>query len=123
MDTISSLQIERLKFVPQLPEIFHTSGATVESVDKQILSPAKDESSIHWRIPQELVEKEWFIEADVTRFIAKFIHTFNRDASITKLLDSTSKINKLLGRRRAAAGDAAARSRQKAEAAELPLSF
>ncbi len=50
-------------------------------------------------LPPELIKKEWFIEADVTKFLAKFIHSFNRDASITKLLNSTSKINKLIGRK------------------------
>ena len=75
-------------------------------------------------VPQDLREKEWFIEADVTRFIAKFIHTFNRDASITKLLDSTSKINKLLGgRRRSSTRDTISRTKQKTELAELPLSY
>ena len=49
-------------------------------------------------IPPELLEREWFVVADATRFIAKFIHSFNQDHSITRLLDSTEKINKLLGR-------------------------
>ncbi len=50
-------------------------------------------------IPQALKEKEWFVSADVTRFISKFIHTYNQDSSITRFLDSTDKINKLLGRK------------------------
>ncbi len=49
-------------------------------------------------IPQELADREWFIVTDMTKFMAKFIHSFNQDASITKLLNSTEKINKLLGR-------------------------
>ncbi len=49
-------------------------------------------------VPDELRQREWFVEVDVTKFIAKFIHTFNQDGSITRLLDSTDKINKLLGR-------------------------
>ncbi|NQZ67994.1 MAG: ribose-phosphate diphosphokinase [Lentisphaeria bacterium] len=48
-------------------------------------------------IPKELAEKEWFVSVDVTRFVGMFIYTFNRDGSVTKLLDSTEKINKLLG--------------------------
>ncbi|MCH2175634.1 MAG: ribose-phosphate diphosphokinase [Lentisphaeria bacterium] len=48
-------------------------------------------------VPDALADNEWFVEVDVTNFIATFIHTFNRDGSITKLLDSTSKINRLLG--------------------------
>ena len=50
-------------------------------------------------IPTELMNRDWFTAADVTRFIAKFIHSFNQDLSITKLLDSTEKINQLLGRK------------------------
>jgi ribose-phosphate pyrophosphokinase len=46
----------------------------------------------------ELLERSWYIPVDVTRFIAKFIYTFNQDASVTRLLDSTGKINRLLGR-------------------------
>ncbi len=49
-------------------------------------------------ITPELQKREWFCEVDVTRFLAKFIHTFNTDNSVTRLLDSTSKISKLLGR-------------------------
>ena len=50
-------------------------------------------------IPEELLSREWFCEVDVTRFLAKFIHTFNLDGSVTKLLDSTEKISRLLGRK------------------------
>ena len=50
-------------------------------------------------VPPGLMNREWFIAADVTRFIAKFIHSFNQDLSITKLLDSTEKINQLLGKK------------------------
>jgi ribose-phosphate pyrophosphokinase len=50
------------------------------------------------QVSSELAKREWFCEVDVTRFIAKFIHTFNQDGSVTKLLDSTERINKLLGR-------------------------
>lgn len=49
-------------------------------------------------MPPDIVGREWFVTADVTPFIAKFIHTFNHDGSITKLLDSTERISMLLGR-------------------------
>ncbi len=49
-------------------------------------------------IPPELLAREWFVPVDVTKFIAKFIRTFNQDKSVSRLLDSTEKINKLLGR-------------------------
>lgn len=49
-------------------------------------------------VSDELAEREWFTAVDVTRFIAKFVHTFNQDGSVTRLLDSTEKINKMLGK-------------------------
>ena len=49
-------------------------------------------------IPKELMEKEWFVPVDVTKFIAKFVRTFNQDKSVSRLLDSTERISKLLGR-------------------------
>ncbi|RMD80461.1 MAG: ribose-phosphate diphosphokinase [Lentisphaerae bacterium] len=49
-------------------------------------------------LPDELKSRKWFKIADVTRFLAKFIFTYNQDGSVTRLLDSTHKINKLLGR-------------------------
>ena len=51
------------------------------------------------RIAPDVANRDWFISVDVTKFIGKFIHSFNQDASITKLLDSTERINKLLGRK------------------------
>lgn len=49
-------------------------------------------------IPPALLEREWFVPVDVTKFIAKFIRTFNQDKSVSRLLDSTERISKLLGR-------------------------
>lgn len=49
-------------------------------------------------IRQELRQKEWFVPVDVTKFIAKFIMNSNEDKSVSKLLDSTARINELLGR-------------------------
>lgn len=49
-------------------------------------------------VPEALAKRPWFVTVDVTKFIALFIYTFNQDGSITKLLDSTEKINRLLGR-------------------------
>jgi hypothetical protein len=45
-----------------------------------------------------LLEKEWFVPVDVTKFIAKFILNFNQDKSVSRLLDSTNRISELLGR-------------------------
>ena len=61
-------------------------------------------------IPDELRN----VAVDVTRFIAKFIHIFNQDGSITQLLDSTDKINQLLGRQLPGREPAQAGARQAA---------
>ena len=49
-------------------------------------------------IREELRQREWFVPVDVTKFIAKFIRHFNQDKSVSRLLDSTTRINQLLGR-------------------------
>ena len=62
-------------------------------------------------LPAELKSRPWFVTVDITPFLAKFIHTFNQDGSITRLLDSTERINKLIGRKlpgRSPKGEAAA---------------
>lgn len=49
-------------------------------------------------LPPDLLARPWFVDADVTPFIAKFIYMFNQDASVTRLMNSTERINRLLGR-------------------------
>jgi len=51
-------------------------------------------------LPAELQSRPWFLSADVTPFIAKFIYMFNQDASITRLLNNTERVNRLVGRER-----------------------
>jgi len=47
-------------------------------------------------IPEEIKNRPWFVEADLSKFIAKIINTLSRDESISPLLDCTTRIRKLL---------------------------
>lgn len=47
-------------------------------------------------IPQEVKEKEWFTEVDMSTYLSKVIDYLNYDKSLSSLLDSTHKINNLL---------------------------
>ena len=44
----------------------------------------------------ELKEKDWFVEADMSKFIAYIIAGSNQNKSMTKLLDPHDKINELI---------------------------
>ncbi len=47
-------------------------------------------------VPKEIKERPWFVEVDLSKFIAKIINTLNHDDSISPLLDSTQRIKRLL---------------------------
>jgi ribose-phosphate pyrophosphokinase len=47
----------------------------------------------------ELAEAEWYVSVDISRFIALYIDSFNRNESVSRLLDNTSKIRSLLKKR------------------------
>ena len=48
--------------------------------------------------PKELFEKEWYVEADMSKYIAAIINSLNHDASIGNVLSPTEKIQKLIRR-------------------------
>ena len=48
--------------------------------------------------PQELLEKEWYVEADMSKYIAAIINSLNHDASIGNVISPTEKILKLIRR-------------------------
>ena len=48
--------------------------------------------------PQELLEKEWYVEADMSKYIAAIINSLNHDASIGNVISPTEKIQKLIRR-------------------------
>ena len=48
--------------------------------------------------PKELFEKEWYVEADMSKYIAAIINSLNHDASIANVLSPREKIQKLIRR-------------------------
>ena len=44
----------------------------------------------------ELQQAPWFIEANMARYVSLLIDAVNHDASLSKLISPTTKINKLL---------------------------
>ena len=48
--------------------------------------------------PQSLLEREWYLEADMSKYLAAIINSFNHDVSIGAALTSTDKIQKLVQR-------------------------
>lgn len=44
----------------------------------------------------ELLSREWYVSVELSKYIAYFIDTLNHDMSVSSLLDSSSKIDKLL---------------------------
>ncbi len=55
--------------------------------------------------PPELLEKPWFHEVDVSKYIAYFITALNHDVSISKIIDPHSKIKSLLQKYGVKGGD------------------
>ena len=47
-------------------------------------------------VPDEIRNRPWFCEVDLSRFCAKIISTLNHDESISPLLDATFRFRKLL---------------------------
>ncbi|MEO0123127.1 MAG: ribose-phosphate pyrophosphokinase [candidate division WOR-3 bacterium] len=68
-----------------------------ENAFKQKLIKRVYATNLTYRNPK-LKDTKWFREVDVSEFIAYFIDRFNRDESISALLDTSSKIHKFLKR-------------------------
>lgn len=56
-------------------------------------------TNLTYRKP-ELMEKPYYLTADMTKYVARIIDTLNHDVSIEKVGNSTTKINKLLEKSR-----------------------
>lgn len=52
-------------------------------------------TNLTYRRP-ELLEREWFYEVDLTKYIAYFVTAMNHDSSVTTIMDPSKKIAKLL---------------------------
>ena len=48
--------------------------------------------------PKELMEREWYLEANMSKYLAAIVNSFNHDISIGAALSPTNKIQKLLQR-------------------------
>lgn len=48
--------------------------------------------------PAQLLERPWYVEADMSKYMAAIINSFNHDVSIGKTLTPTEKIQKLIRR-------------------------
>lgn len=46
--------------------------------------------------PAELLDKPWYLEADMSKFLASIINTINHDVSITDSLSPTERIQKII---------------------------
>ena len=46
--------------------------------------------------PAELFEKSWYIEADMSKYLACIINTMNHDVSITETMSPTDRIQKII---------------------------
>lgn len=51
--------------------------------------------------PPELLEREWYINCDMSKYIAYLIDTLNHDSSISDLLDPSEKIQNVIARYKA----------------------
>lgn len=48
--------------------------------------------------PQELFDRPWYLEADMSKYLAAIINSFNHDVSLSAALSPTAKIQKLVAR-------------------------
>ena len=52
-------------------------------------------TNLNYRNP-ELFTKPWYLEADVSKYVAAIINTLNHDVSINGFMDSTERIQNLI---------------------------
>ena len=55
-------------------------------------------TNLIYRSP-ELLSREWFVDVDLSKFIALIIDAINHDASLSQLMDPTNKIRTLIAKR------------------------
>jgi ribose-phosphate pyrophosphokinase len=46
--------------------------------------------------PKELLEREWYVEADISKYVAAIVNSLNHDVPISTALSSTEKIQNVL---------------------------
>ncbi len=55
-------------------------------------------TNLNYRTP-ELLKRDWYLEADMSKYLAAIINTVNHDRSISASLSPTEKIQKLVKKR------------------------
>ena len=67
-----------------------------EAYEKGLIYRVMTTNSIYQE--QELLDKEWYINVDISKYIALLIDTLNHDASISELLNPTERIQAILNK-------------------------
>jgi len=78
-----------------------TFGLFTDGVDP--FQKAYEEGKIDWVFATNLIYRQpellaapWFVEVNMSRFVALLIDAINHDASLSKLMTPTEKIQKLI---------------------------
>ena len=87
-----ALQLYNHLWVEEIPE-----GVEIEVRRKQPIEIPTDETNLIYQTP-ELLQREWYINCDMSKYIAYLIDTLNHDSSISDLLDPSEKIQNIVAR-------------------------
>ncbi|MCC8191966.1 MAG: ribose-phosphate pyrophosphokinase [Ruminococcus sp.] len=77
--------------------IFTNGLETFDKANKEGIIDGVFGTNLTYRTPQ-LLQREWFHEVDVSKYIAYFIAALNHDMSIEKVIDPAKKIHALLNK-------------------------
>ncbi|MDO5733675.1 MAG: ribose-phosphate pyrophosphokinase [Eubacteriales bacterium] len=99
----SMLDLAKILKAKNARRIFCVSSFALFTDGIERFSKAHEEGLVDYVIstnlnyhPADLADQEWFISADMSKFIALLIDALNHNASMSALLDPTDKIKKLL---------------------------
>ncbi|MCD8327578.1 MAG: ribose-phosphate pyrophosphokinase [Ruminococcus sp.] len=79
--------------------IFTNGLETFDKAYKEGIIDGVFGTNLTYRTPQ-LLQREWFMEVDVSKYIAYFIAALNHDMSIEKVIDPAKKIHALLNKQK-----------------------
>lgn len=71
-------------------------GPFEEAVNEGIITGVLTTNLVYQ--PEELLNKEWYISCDMSKYLAYIIDTLNHDSSISDLLDPNNRIQSLLSK-------------------------
>ena len=87
-----ALQLYNHLWVEEIPE-----GVEIEVRRKQPIEIPTDETNLIYQTP-ELLQREWYINCDMSKYVAYLIDTLNHDSSISDLLNPNTKIQNVVAR-------------------------